>query len=103
MVTILSLFWSRQSASGKPSMRSLAGSERLLDRGEPAGLVERPPRARGRAARFGLGDLLDRSVFDERTGAEAISHGKSPFLSVAAGEGGCEGRDRPRRRLEAHV
>ena len=42
--------------------------------------VERP--------RFGLGDLLNRSVFDERTGAEAISHGGSPFLLVAAGGDG---------------
>ena len=33
-------------------------------------------------AAIGLGDLLDRTVFDERTGAVAISHGKSSFPLV---------------------
>src|SRR4029078_12524791 len=43
-----------------------------------AGFVEGAPGACGRAELFGFGELLDRSAFDERTGAEAISHGKSP-------------------------
>src|SRR6476661_4065215 len=71
----------------------VGGAQRLLDDLEPAAFAQCPPRSRGRVGRLCLGDLLHRSVFDERTRAEAISHGKSPSLSVVAGGAGCEGRD----------
>src|SRR4029079_429939 len=47
---------------------------------EATGLSEGPPGSCGRAALFDLGDLLDRSALDERTGAEAISHGEVSCL-----------------------
>src|SRR5438045_281261 len=78
--------------------------QRQLHKGEAARFVERPPSPCAGADRFCLGDLLDRSVFDERTSAEAISHGKSPFMSMAAGEGwAVRGGICPRRRLDADV
>ena len=38
-------------------------------------------------------DLLDRAVFDERTGAVAISHGGSPLYVDGRRRGAWEGRE----------
>jgi hypothetical protein len=88
MVTILSVS-SSSSKRERISVYAIVGSaDCLLDERKPAGLAKSAPGARGRAGGIDSSDLLDRAVFDERTGAEAISHGKSPFLLVAAGEDG---------------
>src|SRR5438477_10678611 len=77
MVTILSLLGS--SKGERISVDAVVrGANRLLDDGQTAGFAEGAPCARGGAGCFRLGDLFDRSAFDERTGAEAISHGETP-------------------------
>jgi hypothetical protein len=58
----------------------VGGANGALDDLEAAGFAKRAPGASGRAELFELGDLLDRSVFDERTGAEAINHGEVSCL-----------------------
>ena len=74
-------------------MQSFAGvSARSTSSSRRASSSARHDRAVERA-RVDLGDLLDGAVFDERTGAVAISHGESSFLSTAAGEGAAEGRE----------
>jgi hypothetical protein len=90
MVTILS--------SGQASERHweavddvVRGVKRSLHQVQAPSLVESAPGSCGRAPRIRFGDLLDRPVFDERTGAVAISHGISPNLVLAAGEGGYRG------------
>lgn len=73
--------------------RSACWPECLLDDFQPARFAQRAPRAHQGPICFDLGRLPKGSAFDERTGAKAISQGKSPFLLVVAGKAGCEGRD----------
>src|SRR5689334_16150279 len=88
MVIILSSFRSRSERQGISVDQVVGGLDRLLDQSQSHVRVERAPRPRGRARRFGNDNLRGRSVFDERTGAEAISHGAPPFFLLAASEGG---------------
>jgi hypothetical protein len=69
----------------------VGGVKRPFHQLQAPSLVESAPCPCGRAARIRFGDLLDRPVFDERTCAVAISHGISPNLVLAAGEGGYRG------------
>src|SRR6476661_4574109 len=81
----------------------VGGTERALDQCEAASIVEHTPGSGRGAAGVGFGDLLGRSIFDERTGAEAISHGESSFLLWAAGEGGWIGEGSSSPAVEEHV
>jgi hypothetical protein len=93
MVIVLSFLNGSSEGERKTVDPVVGGTDRPLDQGQPAAIVQGTPGARGGPRRIKFSDLLDGSVFDERTGAEAISHGKSPArFSVAAGGAGCEGR-----------
>jgi hypothetical protein len=89
MVTILSFSVSRGSEREWVCVDAVVrGAKRLLDDLQARSFAKPAPGASGRAVDFSLGDLFNRSVFDERTCAEAISHGWVSFLSVAAGGDG---------------
>jgi hypothetical protein len=75
----------------------------VLDNFKPAGLAQRPPSPQCRPRDLDAGDLPYGAVFDGRTGAKAISHGKSPFLLMATGGAGCWGGIYPRRRLDVEI
>src|SRR6185503_15867645 len=86
MVTILSSC-PLASEREREAVDAIVGrDQRALDQLEAAGLVESAPGTGGRADGADLRDLLFGAVFDERTGAVAISHGVSSFLLTAAGE-----------------
>src|SRR5438309_11912361 len=81
MVTILSLLsclWGSSEGDREFVDAVVRGTDCLFDESEPACFIQRAPGSRGGPHGVELGDLLDGSVFVERTGAEAISHGKSP-------------------------
>src|SRR5437763_2380971 len=105
MVTILSLLsclWGSSEGDREFVDAVVRGTDCLFDESEPACFMQRAPGSRGGPHGVELGDLLDGFVFDERTGAEAISHGKSPArFSVAAGGAGCEGTFIPAGDLQA--
>jgi hypothetical protein len=88
MLTILSSCF-RASKGERECVAVVGCLERELDELKTVRLVEDAPAPRSRAEGAGFLDLLNRAVFDERTGAVAISHGVSSFLSMAAGDGGC--------------
>jgi hypothetical protein len=71
----------------------VCGLKRLIYQCQSPFSVERSPRPRCRVRRPCADRLHSGSVFDKRTGAEAISHGELPFLLLAAGVGGWEGRE----------
>src|SRR5881398_1153464 len=104
MVIILSSL-EVSSEGERVSVDAIIGrAKSMLDHLEPAGFAEDAPRPRCRTVRIHPGDLLDRSVFDERTSAEAISHGEVSCSCWWSPAGLNEGRGiGPRRRLANHL